>query len=173
MKKREVAEISHECLSQLAEGSIDRALETLGPLLSQKLPFPLLDHAGYILGSLMMERPRALLALLDKIEATKAMGGYVIIGRALGCLNDHDLLQSLDKAKENLGCMGLEKSEISECVLASDSFFPFTDSIEFAHEHGIRYIVQPGGSVKDKEVIEMCDVLEIAMIFTGRRMFKH
>ena len=47
------------------------------------------------------------------------------------------------------------------------------DSIEEANRNGIRYIVQPGGSVMDKEVIEMCDASGIAMIFTRRRMFRH
>lgn len=58
-------------------------------------------------------------------------------------------------------------------VLASDAFFPFPDSIERAAEAGISAIVQPGGSVKDEEVIAACNRLEIPMIFTGRRHFKH
>lgn len=100
MKKREVAEVSQECLTLLAAGSIDEALKTLHPLLSRKLPFPLLDHAGDILGSLATKRPQGLLSLLDKIEATKAMGGYVIIGSALNSFINHDLPEALEKAKE-------------------------------------------------------------------------
>ncbi|NIQ18249.1 MAG: bifunctional phosphoribosylaminoimidazolecarboxamide formyltransferase/IMP cyclohydrolase PurH, partial [Candidatus Aenigmarchaeota archaeon] len=57
-----------------------------------------------------------------------------------------------EKAKENLEFMKLDENEISKCVLASDSFFPFPDSIEEANKYGIRFIIQPGGSVKDKEV---------------------
>lgn len=58
-------------------------------------------------------------------------------------------------------------------VLASDAFFPFPDSIEFAAKAGIIAIVQPGGSRRDDEVIAACDDFEIPMVFTGRRHFKH
>ncbi len=58
-------------------------------------------------------------------------------------------------------------------VLASDAFFPFADSIERAHEAGIVAIVQPGGSIRDEEVIAACDQYGIAMVFTGTRHFKH
>ena len=57
--------------------------------------------------------------------------------------------------------------------LASDAFFPFADSVEVAAEHGIKAIVQPGGSVRDHEVIETADRLGIILVFTGRRHFKH
>jgi phosphoribosylaminoimidazolecarboxamide formyltransferase/IMP cyclohydrolase len=57
--------------------------------------------------------------------------------------------------------------------LASDGFFPFPDSVELAAGAGIRAIVQPGGSVRDPEVIRACDKREIAMIFTGKRHFRH
>jgi len=58
-------------------------------------------------------------------------------------------------------------------VLASDAFFPFPDSIQKAAEAGIAAIIQPGGSVKDQEVIDACNQAAIPMIFTGRRHFKH
>ena len=58
-------------------------------------------------------------------------------------------------------------------VLAGDAFFPFRDSIDLAAEHGIKAIIQPGGSVKDNEVIQACDEHGIAMVFTGVRHFRH
>lgn len=58
-------------------------------------------------------------------------------------------------------------------ALASDGFFPFRDSIDLAAKEGIRAVIQPGGSVRDKEVINAADEHNIAMIFTGRRHFKH
>ncbi|GIX01779.1 MAG: bifunctional purine biosynthesis protein PurH [Thermogutta sp.] len=58
-------------------------------------------------------------------------------------------------------------------VLASDAFFPFPDSIEHAAKAGIRAIIQPGGSVRDEEVIAACNQHGIPMIFTGRRHFRH
>ncbi len=59
------------------------------------------------------------------------------------------------------------------CVLASDAFFPFPDSIHIAAEAGILAIIQPGGSRKDQEVIDACNQHALPMIFTGRRHFKH
>jgi 3-methyladenine DNA glycosylase AlkD len=100
MNKREATAVSQECLARATKGSPDAALKTLHPLLSQKLPFPLLDHAGNILGNLARERPQGLLSILDKIEMTKAMGGYVIIGSALARFTTYDLHKALDKAKE-------------------------------------------------------------------------
>jgi len=58
-------------------------------------------------------------------------------------------------------------------VLASDAFFPFPDSVEKAAEHKITAIIQPGGSIKDEEVIKMADDKGLAMVFTGIRSFLH
>ena len=58
-------------------------------------------------------------------------------------------------------------------VLASDAFFPKEDSIKTAHKKGIKAIIQPGGSIKDKDVIAACDKLGISMVFTGLRHFRH
>ena len=58
-------------------------------------------------------------------------------------------------------------------VLASDAFFPFRDSIEAIKNSGIKVVMQPGGSIRDQEVIDACNEYGIAMIFTGTRCFKH
>ena len=58
-------------------------------------------------------------------------------------------------------------------AMASDAFFPFADAIEIAAQSGIKAIIQPGGSVHDREVIEACNKYKIAMVFTGKRHFKH
>ena len=58
-------------------------------------------------------------------------------------------------------------------VLASDGFFPFSDSVEIANQYGIKSIIQPGGSVRDQESIDMCNKLGISMIFTNKRHFLH
>lgn len=57
--------------------------------------------------------------------------------------------------------------------LGSDAFFPFGDNIERAHRSGVSYIAQPGGSIRDDNVIETCDTYGIAMAFTGIRLFHH
>jgi phosphoribosylaminoimidazolecarboxamide formyltransferase/IMP cyclohydrolase len=66
-----------------------------------------------------------------------------------------------------------ENHETAGCVLGSDAFFPFPDGIEQAAEAGITAIIQPGGSVRDDQVIEAADTHDIAMIFTGARQFRH
>jgi phosphoribosylaminoimidazolecarboxamide formyltransferase/IMP cyclohydrolase len=58
-------------------------------------------------------------------------------------------------------------------VMGSDAFFPFRDGVEQAAEAGVSAIVQPGGSVRDEEVITGANEYEIAMIFTGKRQFRH
>jgi phosphoribosylaminoimidazolecarboxamide formyltransferase/IMP cyclohydrolase len=66
-----------------------------------------------------------------------------------------------------------EEAPLEGSALASDAFFPFADGPEVAIEAGVRAIIQPGGSRRDAEVIEACDQAEIAMVFTGRRHFRH
>ena len=61
----------------------------------------------------------------------------------------------------------------SGVALGSDAFFPFGDNIERAHKSGVSYIAQPGGSIRDDNVIETCDKYGIAMAFTGLRLFHH
>lgn len=62
---------------------------------------------------------------------------------------------------------------ITGVALGSDAFFPFGDNIERAHRSGVSYIAQPGGSIRDDNVIETCDKYGIAMAFTGMRLFHH
>jgi phosphoribosylaminoimidazolecarboxamide formyltransferase/IMP cyclohydrolase len=63
--------------------------------------------------------------------------------------------------------------DLNGAVMASDAFFPFADSIEIAHKAGISAVIQPGGSVRDKETIEYCNNNNVSMVFTGIRHFKH
>ena len=58
-------------------------------------------------------------------------------------------------------------------ALGSDAFFPFGDNVERAHRSGVEYIAQPGGSVRDDNVIDTCNKYNIAMCFTGIRLFHH
>ncbi len=63
--------------------------------------------------------------------------------------------------------------KMQDVTLGSDAFFPFSDNIERAHKSGVKYIAQPGGSVRDDAVIECCNKYGIAMAFTGIRLFHH
>jgi len=76
------------------------------------------------------------------------------------------LKQAIEKAKSF-------NFDLNGAVMASDAFFPFADSVEIAHEAGISAVVQPGGSVRDKESIDYCNKNGMAMVFTGTRHFKH
>jgi phosphoribosylaminoimidazolecarboxamide formyltransferase/IMP cyclohydrolase len=75
--------------------------------------------------------------------------------------------------------IAVEKARVSQpellagAALASDAFFPFADNIEVAAEAGVTSIIQPGGSVRDDEVIAAAEQAGIAMVFTGVRHFLH
>ena len=72
-------------------------------------------------------------------------------------------------------CFGATKAQLSliDGVMASDAFFPFRDSIDEAKKYRISAIIQPGGSIRDREVIDAADEQGLAMVFTGVRHFKH
>jgi phosphoribosylaminoimidazolecarboxamide formyltransferase / IMP cyclohydrolase len=76
------------------------------------------------------------------------------------------LRQAIEKAKS----FGFD---LNGAVMASDAFFPFPDCVEIAHEAGISAVVQPGGSIKDKDSIDFCDAHGMSMVMTGVRHFKH
>jgi len=76
--------------------------------------------------------------------------------------------QAIDHAKEALGAEVLKGA-----ALASDAFFPFNDCVEEAAKAGITCIIQPGGSMRDQDSIDLCDQYGITMVFTGMRHFKH
>ena len=114
-------------------------------------------------------------------------GQFSLLGMGAGQPNRVDSLKKLAvaRARENIRLLmehatqygqnpkEIEQSIMGESVLVSDAFFPFADNIDAAAEAGIRYIVQPGGSKKDEEVISACDKYGIAMAITGVRHFLH
>jgi len=111
-------------------------------------------------------------------------GCFCILGLGPGQPNriDSNLRLCQPRVRDNVARMelpngksreDLEKEVFAELVMGSDAFFPFHDNIEASHAAGIRYIVQPGGSVRDAEVIAKADELGVAMIFTNMRHFRH
>lgn len=96
-------------------------------------------------------------------------GSFWLTGAGMGQPNRIDSLRQLTVPRFNLK----EGIKIEEAVLISDAFFPFSDNIEAANEFGIKYIVEPGGSIRDQDVIDACDKYGIAMVFTGVRHFRH
>lgn len=79
-------------------------------------------------------------------------------------------VDALKQAIEKANRFGFE---LSGAVMASDAFFPFPDCVEIADKAGIHAVVQPGGSIKDKESIDYCNANNLAMVVTGVRHFKH
>ncbi len=79
-------------------------------------------------------------------------------------------VDALKQAIEKAGNFGFN---LTGAVMASDAFFPFADSVEIAHQAGIKSVIQPGGSVRDQESIDFCNKNGLSMVFTGVRHFKH
>jgi phosphoribosylaminoimidazolecarboxamide formyltransferase / IMP cyclohydrolase len=79
-------------------------------------------------------------------------------------------VDSLRQAIEKAASFGFD---LKGSVIASDAFFPFPDCVEIANQAGIEAVIQPGGSIKDKDSIDYCDQHNMAMVLTGYRHFKH
>ncbi len=88
------------------------------------------------------------------------------VGVGAGQMNRVGAAQiALEQAKEN----GYHK----ELTLSSDAFFPFDDVVKMASQYGVKTIIQPGGSIRDQDSIDACNLLGIKMVFTNNRHFKH
>ncbi|HBV99563.1 MAG TPA: bifunctional phosphoribosylaminoimidazolecarboxamide formyltransferase/inosine monophosphate cyclohydrolase, partial [Bacteroidetes bacterium] len=93
--------------------------------------------------------------------------GQQLIGTGTGQTSRVDAVrQALEKAKQY-------GHNLQGAVLASDAFFPFADNVDLAATHGIQTIIQPGGSVRDDEVLQAAIKHGITMILTGKRHFRH
>lgn len=90
-----------------------------------------------------------------------------LIASGVGQTSRVDALMQAIKKAETFGL------SLKGAVMASDAFFPFPDCVEIADGVGIKAVIQPGGSIRDKDSIEYCDKNEMAMVFTGTRHFKH
>jgi phosphoribosylaminoimidazolecarboxamide formyltransferase/IMP cyclohydrolase len=100
--------------------------------------------------------------------------GGATVGIGAGQMSRVDSVRiAAAKAAEAGKSAGLAQSPTVGSVLASDAFFPFADGLEAAIQAGVTAVIQPGGSVRDKEVIAAADAAGIAMVFTGIRHFRH
>ncbi|MEM6771171.1 MAG: bifunctional phosphoribosylaminoimidazolecarboxamide formyltransferase/IMP cyclohydrolase PurH, partial [Bacteroidota bacterium] len=79
----------------------------------------------------------------------------------------------VDALKQAITKAGVFGFDVAGAVMASDAFFPFSDCVEIAHEAGVTAVVQPGGSIRDKDSIAACNERGMAMVTTGIRHFKH
>ncbi len=90
-----------------------------------------------------------------------------LIGSGTGQTSRVDALKQAIEKAHNF------EMDLQGAVMASDAFFPFADSVEIAGKAGVKSVVQPGGSIRDKDSIEYCNNNKISMVFTGVRHFKH
>jgi phosphoribosylaminoimidazolecarboxamide formyltransferase/IMP cyclohydrolase len=153
-----------------------------------------LDYKRVRGGFLVQERARATKEIGEWTVVTKRQPtdeervNLAFAWRAVGSVKSNAILLARDGATIGIGAgqmsrvdaafMSVHKAQAAGhdthgAVLGSDAFFPFRDGVDQAAEAGITAIVQPGGSVKDEEVIAAADEHGIAMVFTGQRQFRH
>lgn len=103
-----------------------------------------------------------------------AREGFQLIGSGQGQPNRIEALTKLciPRARSTMEAAATG-ADLSDALLISDAFFPFPDAVEAAHAAGIQWIVQPGGSIKDAEVVAKADALGVGMAMTGVRHFRH
>ncbi len=105
-------------------------------------------------------------------EIHSQSGVYQLVGAGQGQPNRIDALKCLAVPRAQSVLRSSEGS-LGDCVLISDAFFPFRDTVDAAYAAGIKYIIQPGGSIKDAESIAACNEHGMSMVFTGVRHFRH
>jgi phosphoribosylaminoimidazolecarboxamide formyltransferase/IMP cyclohydrolase len=142
-------------------------------------------------GVLLQERDAQVIEMDDLQVVTKLtpqpddLNAMLFAWRVLKHIKSNGILIAKHDATVGIGAgqvsridavnMAVQKASdsIHDSILASDAFFPFRDSIDRLAKTGIKAIIQPGGSMRDEEVIAACDEHNIAMVFTGKRCFKH
>ncbi|MCF7885675.1 MAG: bifunctional phosphoribosylaminoimidazolecarboxamide formyltransferase/IMP cyclohydrolase, partial [Candidatus Marinimicrobia bacterium] len=102
-----------------------------------------------------------------KSNAIVLADGEGSVGVGAGQMSRVDSLKIAIRKAEEAGL------DLDGVIMASDAFFPFRDSVDLANRYGIAGVIQPGGSIRDDEVIEACNEHDMFMIFTGKRVFKH
>ncbi len=164
MSEQMLKSVSGGILIQEEDEGLDPELQSV-----TKVEFPeekrRLAHFGVMAAKHLRSNAVALVKL-------RKNGELQLVGAGMGQPNRVDSIRRLagPRAKEKIE---KEKNAMDDLILISDAFFPFADNIEEAFDLGIKFIIQPGGSIRDEEVIRACDELGVAMAFTGRRHFRH
>ncbi len=138
----------------------DRAMEDprAGRVVTRRTPTDA-EYAAMAFGLKVVKHVKSNAIVFCHADATLAIGG--------GATSRVDPVYAARAKAQRVGV------DLRGSVLASDAFFPFPDGVEVAAEAGVSAIVQPGGSVRDEEVITAADRLGLAMVFTGVRHFRH
>lgn len=141
-------------------------------------------------GLLIQDRDNCLLdkdleVVTDRKPTKEELGDLIFAWKAAKSVKSNGVVLVKDKGTIGLGLGEVNRAwavqnaidragdKIQGSVMASDGFFPFKDSIEMLGKAGIKAVIQPGGSIRDKEVIEEANKNGITMVFTGMRHFKH
>jgi len=146
----------------------------------------------FITGGMLLQEKDPQIIGLDDLEVVTKQGpsqtdidAMLFAWRVLKHIKSNGILIAKDNKTVGIGAgqvsridavdLAIRKAgeHIQQSILASDAFFPFRDSIDRIAVTGIRAIIQPGGSVRDEEVIAACNEHGIAMAFTGKRCFRH
>jgi phosphoribosylaminoimidazolecarboxamide formyltransferase/IMP cyclohydrolase len=162
--KRKPVELSNKHFKTLLNGVIEQdkdvkieALEDLKPM-TTRIPTEE-EKRAFIFANKIVKHTKSNTIVL-------ARDGQ-LISSGVGQTSRVDALRQAIEKAEGFG-LSLEGA-----VMASDAFFPFPDCVEIADKAGIKAVLQPGGSIKDKDSIAYCDANGVAMVFTGIRHFKH
>ncbi len=150
----------------------DEKISVLGGLLVQNQDIIEEDFEKWQCVTKRQPTPKELRALAFAWKAVKYVKSNAIV-----VSNDHQTLGIGAGQMNRVGSVEIAIKQagdnVKEAVLASDAYFPMDDSVEYAAQHGIKAIVQPGGSIKDQDSIEMANKYGIAMLFTAVRHFRH
>ena len=147
-------------LNGIIEQDRDLKTETLNDLQTVTLTSPMPDQAEDLLfANKIVKHTKSNTIVLAKNKQ--------LLGNGTGQTSRVDALrQAISKADE----FG---KDLTGAVMASDAFFPFPDCVEIAYNHGIKSVIQPGGSINDNKSIEFCNQNGVSMVLTGIRHFKH
>ncbi|MCD5002457.1 bifunctional phosphoribosylaminoimidazolecarboxamide formyltransferase/IMP cyclohydrolase [Enterococcus saccharolyticus] len=135
----------------------------------------------------ILEEPTEWQVVTERQPTETELAALEFAWKAVKHVKSNAILLANDKQTVGIGAgqmnrvgsvkIAIEQAEsagkMAGAVLASDAFFPMSDSVEYAAKHGIKAIIQPGGSIKDQESIEMADKYGVTMLFTKVRHFRH
>jgi phosphoribosylaminoimidazolecarboxamide formyltransferase / IMP cyclohydrolase len=159
LKERMIRSVLGGVLVQDEDEGLDGELKSV-----TRLAFP---HEKTTLASFGIMAAKHLRSNAIALVRAHSNGNFQLVGAGMGQPNRIDSLQAL------AGPRAKNKGKLDDLLLVSDAFFPFADGIEAAGELGLKFVVQPGGSIRDDEVIAAADRLGMAMAFTGKRHFRH
>ena len=186
-------EIEHEALEPLAHKTNVRVL-ACGQWPTE--PLRQLEYKRVMGGLLVQDRDFAaqttaagsIKPVTRRSPSMEELRDLIFAWRVVACVKSNAIVYARDRRTIGIGAGQMsrvysariaaikaadEGLEVPGSVMASDAFFPFRDTIDQAAEAGIRAVIQPGGSMRDEEVIAAADEHDMAMVFTGERHFRH